>query len=62
MTTTVPMATASPSRSLGDRTAAGEYGLPLPPDVWFEAPLWLLAGVEDEEEISLEPNIWRGID
>lgn len=35
---------------------------PLPSDVWLEAPPWLLAGVEDEEESSFEPNIWRGID
>lgn len=28
----------------------------------LDAPLWLLAGVEDEEEISFEPHIWRGID
>jgi hypothetical protein len=61
MTTTVPMATASPSRSLSERTT-GQDELPLPPGVWLEAPLWLLAGVEDEEEISFEPNIWRGID
>lgn len=33
-----------------------ELSLPL------EAPLWLLAGVEDEEEPSFEPHIWRGID
>jgi hypothetical protein len=33
-----------------------ELSLPL------EAPLWLLAGVEDEEETSFEPHIWRGID
>lgn len=61
MTTTVPMATVSPSRFLSARTT-GEDELPLPPGVWLEAPLWLLAGVEDEEEISFEPNIWRGID
>lgn len=36
--------------------------LPLPTGVGLEAPLWLLAGVEDEEETSFEPNIWRGID
>lgn len=36
--------------------------LPLPPGVFLDAPLWLLAGVEDEEETSFEPNIWRGID
>lgn len=62
MTTTVPMAAAAPSRSLGERTTAGESGLPLPPGVWLEAPLWLLAGVEDEDEFGSEPNIWRGID
>lgn len=61
MTTTVSMPTVSPSRSLGAR-ATGEDELPLPPGVWLEAPLWLLAGVEDEEETSFEPNIWRGID
>lgn len=61
MTTTVPMATASPSRSLSERTTV-EAELPLPPGAWLEAPLWLLAGVEHEEEISVEPNIWRGID
>ncbi|WP_314172810.1 hypothetical protein [Streptomyces winkii] len=61
MTTTVPMATVAPSRTLSARTA-GEDELPLPPGVWLEAPLWLLAGVENEEETSHEPNIWRGID
>ncbi|OEU88376.1 hypothetical protein DB35_18840 [Streptomyces abyssalis] len=62
MTTTVSMATVSPSRSLGAVRTTGQDELPLPPGVWLEAPLWLLAGVEDEEEISFEPNIWRGID
>lgn len=61
MTTTVPMAAVSPNRSLGVRTT-GEDELPLPPGVWLEAPLWPLAGVEYEEEVSFEPNIWRGID
>ncbi|RAJ65560.1 hypothetical protein K378_03177 [Streptomyces sp. Amel2xB2] len=61
MTTTVPMATLAPSRPLSTH-ATGEDELPLPPGVWLEAPLWLLAGVEDEEELSFEPNIWRGID
>ncbi|MCH6159710.1 hypothetical protein [Streptomyces marispadix] len=61
MTMTVPMATASPSGSPSE-VVTGEDELPLPPGVWLEAPLWLLAGVEDEEETSFEPNIWRGID
>lgn len=61
MTTTVFMPTVSPSRPQSAR-ATGEDELPLPPGVWLEAPLWLLAGVEDEEESSFEPNIWRGID
>lgn len=61
MITTVPAATVPPSRSLGARTVS-EDELPLPDGVWLEAPLWLLAGVESEEEISFEPHIWRGID
>jgi len=27
-----------------------------------DAPLWLLAGVEDEDVTRFEPHIWRGID
>ncbi|SCK23772.1 hypothetical protein [Streptomyces sp. WMMB 322] len=62
MTTTVPTIAVAPSRSLSDRMTTEGNELPLPPGVWLEAPLWLLAGVEDEEETSFEPNIWRGID
>ncbi|HWM38352.1 MAG TPA: hypothetical protein VNS49_14670 [Streptomyces sp.] len=51
------MTTTMPSRSPGERILIEEEStLPL------EAPLWLLAGVEHEDEISFEPHIWRGID
>lgn len=58
------MTTTVQSRSPREHTAllveesllAEESSMPL------EAPLWLLAGVENEEEVSFEPHIWRGID
>ena len=51
------MTTTMPSRSPREHALLQEeLSLPL------EAPLWLLAGVEDEEEDSFEPHIWRGID
>lgn len=51
------MTTTLPSRSSVEHVLLEkELSLPL------EAPLWLLAGVEDEEQISFEPHIWRGID
>jgi hypothetical protein len=55
------MTTTVPTRSLRERTT-GEEESSLPPGVWLEAPPWLLAGVEDEEQIGVEPHIWRGID
>ncbi|MFC4497376.1 hypothetical protein ACFPA8_24910 [Streptomyces ovatisporus] len=51
------MTTAIQSRSPMESALLGEeLSLPL------EAPLWLLAGVDDEEEPGFEPHIWRGID
>jgi hypothetical protein len=62
MTMTVPpVAAVSPSRPFDGRAGAGSE-LPLPPGAWLEAPLWLLAGVEDDEITGAEPHIWRGID
>ncbi|MGH3312136.1 MAG: hypothetical protein ACRDP3_16375 [Streptomyces sp.] len=53
MTTTVP----SPSPR---EHPPGEEVVETP--VPLGAPLWLLAGVEDEDEIGRETHIWRGID
>ena len=51
------MSTTTPSWSPRERILIEEE-----PTRPLEAPLWLLAGVEDEDEISFEPHIWRGID
>lgn len=57
MTSKMTPRSALQPRPPGERTQGIELML-----LRREAPLWLLAGAEDEDEAGYEPHIWRGID